>query len=87
MGTKHLRSVKLPEKLKQIREVLELSQNELISKMGLEGMIFQGNVSQYELGRREPPLPVLLQYARTIGISTDILIDDELDLPELLNPR
>jgi transcriptional regulator with XRE-family HTH domain len=87
MGTKHLRSVKLPEKLKQIREVLELSQNELISKMGLDGVIFQGNVSQYELGRREPPLPVLLQYAKAIGVSTDILIDDELDLPELLNPR
>lgn len=29
----------------------------------------------------EPPLPVLLSYARLVGSSTDVLIDDELDLP------
>ena len=83
MGTKHLRSEKLGEKLKQIRETLGLSQNELIREMDLVGLIFQGNISQYELGRREPPLPVLLKYARTIQITTDILIDDNLELPEI----
>jgi transcriptional regulator with XRE-family HTH domain len=39
-------------------------------------------ISNYELGTREPPLPVLLKYARLAGISTDVLIDDDLDLPE-----
>jgi hypothetical protein len=39
-------------------------------------------ISALKLGTREPPLPVLLAYAHLAGISTDVLIDDELDLPE-----
>jgi hypothetical protein len=42
-------------------------------------------ISAFELGTREPPLPVLLAYARLAGISTDVLIDDELDLPKKLS--
>ena len=34
--------------------------------------------------KREPLLPVLLAYARLAGVSTDVLIDDELDLPAKL---
>jgi len=34
------------------------------------------------LGTREPPLPILLRYARLAGISTDVLIDDDLKLPK-----
>jgi transcriptional regulator with XRE-family HTH domain len=37
-------------------------------------------VSQYERGTREPSLLVLLKYARLIGTSTDVLIDDKLEL-------
>jgi transcriptional regulator with XRE-family HTH domain len=44
-------------------------------------------VAQYELGTREPPLPVLLKYAQLAGITTDLLIDDELELPEVLPAR
>jgi hypothetical protein len=40
----------------------------------------RGYVSQFETGRREPVLVVLLAYARLAGISTDVLIDDRLDL-------
>ena len=43
-------------------------------------------MSGYELGTKEPPLPVLLAYAHSVGISTDVLIDDDLDLPDKL-PR
>jgi hypothetical protein len=32
-------------------------------------------------------LPVILQYARAVNISTDYLIDDELDLPKKLPAR
>lgn len=38
-------------------------------------------VSAYELGAREPDVLTLLPYPRVAGISTDILIDDKLDLP------
>ena len=36
------------------------------------------------LGTGEPPLPVLLLYARAVNVSTDVLIDDDLDLPDRL---
>jgi hypothetical protein len=41
-------------------------------------------ISEFELGKNEPPLPVLLQYARVAGICPELLIDDELDLPSRL---
>jgi transcriptional regulator with XRE-family HTH domain len=75
---------RLHKKLLQIRESLGLSQNGLLRLLGLEGEYFQSSVSGYELGTKEPPLPVLLAYARAVGISTDVLIDDDLELPEKL---
>lgn len=83
MGVKELRPKRLAEKLKKIRMDLGLSQNELLEKIGFSEYIFQGNISQYELGRREPPLPVLLRYAQIAQTSVDILIDDQQDLPEI----
>jgi hypothetical protein len=38
------------------------------------------NISGYETGKREPPYPVLLKYARLAGVSTDVLIDDKMSL-------
>ena len=81
------RPEKLPEKLLQIRQRMELSQNEMLVALGLEEKVFRSAVSGYELGTREPPLPVLLKYARLAGISTDVLIDDDLDLPKRLAGR
>ena len=85
MGVKELRPKRLAEKLKQIRVELGLSQNELLGKIEFSEYIFQGNISQYELGRREPPLPVLLKYAKLGGTTVDVLIDDELELPNINN--
>jgi transcriptional regulator with XRE-family HTH domain len=76
------RPERLAEKLLQIRQGLGLSQNEMLVALGLEEKVFRSAVSGYELGTREPPLPVLLKYARLAGISTDILIDDKMDLPK-----
>lgn len=72
---------RLPEKLLQIRVALGLSQNEILRAIGAQDELLRTNISNYELGEREPPLFVLLGYARLAGISTDVLIDDELDLP------
>ena len=74
----------LAEKLLQIRTALGLSQNEMIKRMGAEEMIAQNTISEYELGKREPPLRILLRYAKAAGVCTDVLIDDELDLPAKL---
>ncbi len=76
-----LRSARLAEKLRAIREALGLSQNELIKRLELEDLIYQSNVSGYESGEREPPLPILLKYAQAAGICLDVLANDDLDLP------
>jgi transcriptional regulator with XRE-family HTH domain len=73
---------RLAEKLLQIRTALGLSQNEMIKRLGVD--LTQNRISDYELGTGEPPLPVLLLYARAAGVCVDVLIDDEMDLPETL---
>lgn len=75
---------RLTEKLVQIRTSLGLSQNGLVRRLGLEDEIVRETISGYELGTIEPPLPILLQYARAANVYVDVLIDDALDLPEKL---
>lgn len=84
MGGARLRPKRLGEKLRLIRDALGLSQTELLKRLGYEEEIWYTQVSAYELGRRDPPLVVLLEYARLAGVSTDALIDDRLDLPAKL---
>ncbi len=78
------RPQRLPAKLLQIREALGLSQTEMLRRLGYEAEMVYARISEYELGKNEPPLPVLLAYARAAGVCVDILIDDELDLPAKL---
>ena len=84
MGHKAEKPKRLAKKLLQIRETLGLSQNGLVSHLGLTGQVSQGKISEFETGRREPSLLVLLKYARAAGISMDVLVDDKMDLPERL---
>jgi transcriptional regulator with XRE-family HTH domain len=56
----------------------------MLKRLGVEDMIEYFRISEYELGKREPTLMVLLQYARIAGIYVEDLIDDELDLPAKL---
>lgn len=84
MGTARQRSERLAEKLLQLRLALGISQTEMLKRLDVEGMIVYNRISDYELGKREPPLPVLLRYARAAGVCVDVLIDDELDLPAKL---
>jgi transcriptional regulator with XRE-family HTH domain len=59
---------RLAKKLVQIRKTLGLSQNELISHLGLTGDLLREEVSDFERGKREPSLPVVLEYARAAGV-------------------
>src|SRR6266536_716329 len=78
------KTTRLPEKLRKIRISLGLSQNELIRRLGLSAELFQANISGYELGTRKPALSILLKYGQVAGVCLDVLINDELDLPEKL---
>lgn len=82
MGTRaRHRPKRLAEKLRRIREAFGLSQNEMIRRMGAEDLMAQNTISEYELGKREPPLLVLLKYAEVAGVCLDVLANDKLDLP------
>ena len=71
---------RLARKLTLIRKSLGLSQNEILKVLGFHTRLFRSNISQYERGDREPPLLVLLEYARLANVSVDVLIDDDLEL-------
>lgn len=59
----------------------------MLKLLGLDEKLYRSAVSGYELGTREPPLPVLLEYARSVNVYVDALIDDSLDLPDRLPSR
>lgn len=75
---------RLAKKLLQIRKHLGLSQNELIRRMGLEDELLREEISDFERGKRVPPLWVLLAYGRAAKLYVDALIDDEVNLPDRL---
>lgn len=76
------RPKRLGEKLAAIRKALDLSQNEMIRRLGLTDKLTREEVSAYERGVREPSLPTLARYASIAGVWMDVLVDDELDLPQ-----
>jgi transcriptional regulator with XRE-family HTH domain len=76
---------RLSEKLLAIRTALGMSQTQIWR--ALEVTADYTAISQYESGKREPPLPVLLRYAELANVYVDALIDDRVDLPEKLPAR
>jgi transcriptional regulator with XRE-family HTH domain len=84
MGSVRERPKRLAEKLLQIRNALALSQSEMLSRLGMGDKIYRFYISNFETGRREPSLLVLLEYARAANVYVEALIDDELDLPDKL---
>jgi transcriptional regulator with XRE-family HTH domain len=83
------RPARLAEKLVTIRQTLGLSQNEMLNRLGLADEFGRNYISAFELGQREPPLPVLLKYAQVAGVWIDVLVNDEVYLPVKLpaNPK
>jgi transcriptional regulator with XRE-family HTH domain len=75
------RPKKLGAKLKQIRLSLELTQAEMVKRLGVrDEPLYAASISQYETGKREPPLLVLLRYARLYGCTMEELADDKMRL-------
>lgn len=77
----------LGEKLLRIRQALGVSQDGMVERLAASGTLTSASISAYELGQREPPLVVLLEYARLANVYLDALADDHLDLPEKLPSR
>jgi transcriptional regulator with XRE-family HTH domain len=75
---------RLAEKLLAIRQALGLSQTEMLKRLEADDRMVYSRISEFESGKGEPSLPVLLRYARVAGVCVERLIDDELDLPDKL---
>jgi transcriptional regulator with XRE-family HTH domain len=86
MGTsRRPRPVRLAEKLLQLRMSLGVTQAEMFARLGDTGTrLYVGHIDDYEKDRRVPTLQVVLAYARAAGVSMEILVDDDLDLPKKL---
>jgi DNA-binding XRE family transcriptional regulator len=67
-------------KLKTIRDHLGYTQEEMAAAVGKEGISRRSRIHEWEKGLREPDLACLLAYARLVGISTDTLLDDNVEL-------
>ena len=79
MGTRpRPRPTRLAAKLLAIRTQLGLSQSELVFRLRFNQT--PARISEYESGVREPPLFLLLRYARLARVCTCVLIDDDAEL-------
>ena len=77
MGHARPRPKHLAAKLLVLRQRLGISQPQLAKRLGIHQYT---NISKYERNINEPPLAVLLAYAKLISVSVDVLIDDEQEL-------
>lgn len=84
MGHARWRTAHLAKKLLKIRLSLGLSQSTLHQTLGVEGDISYNRISDYELDKNDPPLAVLVEYARVAGVHLELIADDRLDLPKEL---
>jgi len=85
MGTRRRKRPKhLGAKLRQIRDALGLSQTQLARQLRLPKEFKRGIISNFENDDREPPLFVLLAYAREAGICLEVIVDDAINVPRKL---
>ena len=61
-----------------------ISQNELIRRMKLEKELGQERISKYERGILIPPLHIIVAYSDAANIFVELIIRDELDIPDSL---
>jgi len=86
MGTsRRPRPARLAAKLGEIRTKLGLRQAEMFERLGDTGTrLYVGHIDDYEKDRRVPTLQVVLAYARAAGVSMEVIVDDDMDLPKRL---
>jgi len=78
------RPKRLGQKLAAIRNALDLSQNEMVRRLGMIDQLTREEISAYERDVRQPSLPTLSRYAKVAGVWIDVLVDDDRDLPKNL---
>jgi len=87
MGSSRPKPKRLSEKLAYIRKAFGLTQQQMVEALKRKqsnATVYPGNISRFEQGIREPPLLVLLAYAKLARTTIDTLVDDEVELPRRL---
>jgi transcriptional regulator with XRE-family HTH domain len=72
------RPKRIAPKLRAIRQRLGLSQTGMLRKLKLN--CAYGRISEFERGKRQPTIVVLLAYARAAKVPLEEIIDDEMEL-------
>jgi len=80
MGNPRPKQKNLGEKLRLIRKRLDIPQDRMPFRLGLE--MHPGRISEYEHNKREPSLYTLLAYANLAGVHLEVIANDNVDLPE-----
>lgn len=85
MGNARPRPKRLAEKLLALRSTIDggLSQTEMAQRLGLNTEDRE-RISKYERDVLEPPLEILCVYADVANVWLEVLVKDNLDLPEKL---
>lgn len=85
MGNVRPRPRRLAEKLLTIRTKIEggVSQTQMAQRLGLNDEDRE-RISKYERDVLEPPLEILCAYADVANVWMEVLVKDNLDLPERL---
>ncbi len=71
---------RLGEKLRAIREHKGWTLDQMAAAVGRTDTGRRSRVYEWEQGIRQPDLQSLLAYAQLVGVSTDVLINDETKL-------
>ena len=82
MGNPRPRPRLLPQKLVLIRKHLNLSQSQIKESLHLSAAA-RPRVSEYENGKRTPPLEVVLGYSRLARVPMESLVDDNISVSQL----
>lgn len=68
--------MKLNDKLKLIRNKLQLTQDQMAEKLGLTSESRRARISEWEAGRGEPKRKILIKYSELTKLDVKKLIDD-----------
>jgi transcriptional regulator with XRE-family HTH domain len=68
--------MELKEKLKLIRENLNLTQDQMAERLGLTATSRRSRISEWEGGRGEPRRDIIIKYSELARIDVKKLIDD-----------
>ena len=80
METRRPRPQLLPQKLVFIREHLNLTRTQIKKSLNLSQA---ARVSEYEKGKRKPPLEVVLGYSKLARVPMESLVEDAISIDEV----